>query len=77
MVGKIIKFMRLKSGYKQKEVAELVGLQQNSFSDYERGSTAPSFETVLQIAEICDFEIVFIDKNSGEKITSDDLKKVD
>lgn len=41
--------MRLKSGYKQEDLAELVGLKQNSFSDYERGSSSPSFETVVRI----------------------------
>jgi len=73
MIGKIIKYMRLKSGYKQNELAVLVGLKQNSFSDYEREASSPSFETILQIADICDFEITIIDKNSGEKITPDDL----
>jgi len=73
MIGKIIRFMRLKSGYKQEELAGLVGVKQNSFSDYERGSSTPSFETVVRIADVCDFEIVIIDKNSGEKITPDNL----
>lgn len=69
MVGKILKFMREKSGYKQEEIADLIKLKQSTISGYETGFSAPNFETVAQIAAICDFEIAFIDKNSGEIIT--------
>ena len=76
MVDKIIRYMRLQGGYSQTEIAELLELKQNSISDYERNVSQPSYETVAQIAKICDYEIVFIDKNSGEKITQDDLNRM-
>lgn len=77
MVGKILKFMRIKGGYKQEEIAALLGLKQSTISGYETDFSEPNYETVARIADICDFEIVFIDKNSGEKITRDDLNKIE
>jgi len=77
MVGKIIKYMRLKSGYKQEEIAQQVKVKQSTLSGYETDFSKPNYETVAQIAEICDYEIVFIDKNSGEKITQDDLNRME
>lgn len=77
MIGKIIKFMRLQSGYKQAEIAKLIKLNQNTVSDYERGNIQPSYETVVRIADICDFEIAFIDKNNGERITQEMINKME
>jgi len=77
MVGKILRYMRIKGGYNQEEIAALVGLKQSTVSGYETDFSEPNYKTVAQIADICDFEIVFIDKNSGEKITQDALSKMD
>lgn len=77
MVGKILKFMRIKGGYKQEEIAALLGLKQSTISGYETDFSEPNYETVARIADICDFEIVFIDKNSGEKISRDDLTEIE
>lgn len=69
MIGEILKYMREKSGLNQQEIAKLLSLKQSTISGYETNFSPPNFETVKKIADICDYEIAFIDKDSGEKIT--------
>lgn len=73
MISKLIKFMRLSSGYSQEQLAKRVHLASSTISGYEIGNSMPNFDTVENIANACDFEIAFFDKNSGERITKKDL----
>jgi transcriptional regulator with XRE-family HTH domain len=65
MIGETIKLMRLESGISQTELAREAGIAQNSLSEIERNKRQPKFEAVCKIAELCEFEIIFIDKNSN------------
>lgn len=68
MINKIIKKMRTSNGFSQKQLGDKVGVALSSISGYELGLNQPSFKTVLKIAQACEYDIMFIDKNSGEKI---------
>lgn len=66
MIGKVIMEMRKASGFSQIELAQKLGIAQNTLSGYETGSSMPNFDTVYKIACLCDFDIAFVDRNSGE-----------
>lgn len=65
MIGDMIKLMRIESGISQTELAKEIGIAQNSLSEIEHNKRPPKFETVCRIAEICEFEIMFTDKNNN------------
>lgn len=76
MIDKIVKYMRKEAGLEQKELAEKIGFASSTISGYEIGLKDPKYSTVEKIAEACEFEIVFIDKNSGQPIDPEELKKI-
>lgn len=65
MIGKIIMEMRKASGLSQIELSKKLGIAQATLSGYETNSSMPNFDTVYKIARICEFDVVFIDRNSG------------
>lgn len=68
MVGQIIRKMRVAGGFTQFELAQKVNIAQTTLSGYETNNSIPSFNIVYKIADACDFEIAFIDKNNSEAI---------
>lgn len=47
-----LKYLRENSGYKQKEVASLIGVKNNTLSSYEAGVRQPDFDTLIRLADI-------------------------
>ncbi len=47
-----IRFLRLKSGMKQAELAEKIMVSQSSLSGYENGKFEPDSKTLLKIANV-------------------------
>ncbi|MCL1819436.1 MAG: helix-turn-helix domain-containing protein [Oscillospiraceae bacterium] len=68
MLGKRIKKMRTAAGFSQDTLAKNLGIAQNTLSGYETDSSMPNYDMVEKIAAFCEFEVIFIDKNSAESI---------
>ena len=68
MINEIIKKIRLDSGYSQAQLAKELGIASSTLSGYEIANSEPNFDMVVKIADICDFDIIFVDRNSGEQI---------
>ena len=49
-----VKLLRLKKGLTQAELANEVGAMQNSYNRWERGKREPSFDNILQLADVLD-----------------------
>lgn len=49
-LGRKIKELRVESGLYQSQLAEMVGLAQNTISQYENGTNSPSIETLAHLA---------------------------
>ena len=64
MIGMILKNMRLTAGLSQKELGQKLNLADTTISSYERENSQADFDTILKIAEICKFKILFKDKNN-------------
>ncbi|NOS92487.1 MAG: LexA family transcriptional regulator [Cyclobacteriaceae bacterium] len=50
MIHENLKALRVKSGLKQEEIANLVGITGKNWSSYERGKTEPNIETLVKLA---------------------------
>ena len=64
MIGMILKNMRLTAELSQKELGQKLNLADTTISSYERENSQADFDTILKIAEICKFKILFKDKNN-------------
>ena len=53
--GARLKELRKRNNLTQKELAEQIGIKQNSYSDWENGKTEPSFENLIKLADL--FEV--------------------
>jgi len=74
MIGIILKNMRLSARLSQKELGKKLNLADTTISSYERENSQPDFDTILKIAEICNFKIVF--ENQDNKMFSiEDISK--
>lgn len=68
-IGKMIAEERMKKGYSQEDLAELIGCQPNSISRWENGETTMKIDVLQKIAEALD---VSADKILGLSIQRDD-----
>lgn len=74
MIGMILRNMRLTSGLSQRELGEKLNLADTTVSSYERENSQADFDTIVKIADICGYKILFKDKNN-ELITIDKISK--
>lgn len=63
MIGKILKTMRKYNEFKQSDISKKINIPQNTLSQYENEIIQPTFETIVKIAKVCNFEIKFENKN--------------
>ena len=67
MIGQILKNMRIEKELSQKDLGKKLNIADNTISSYERGNSQPDFETIIKIAKICDYELLFKNKNGTKK----------
>lgn len=70
MIGKIIKTMRRKSNLTQEELSKKSFIGRSTLSDYEREKTDINFDNIEKIAEICGYEVLFINKKDKNDVLS-------
>ena len=75
MIGKILKTMRKSSKLSQEQVSTLVGYARNTISQYETGAFEPDFKTIEKIANICGYEINFINKELDMTLNSKNIER--
>ena len=75
-INKILKTIRLQKNLRQEDIAKIIGIQSNTYSDWERGRTQKvAFEDIEKIANICDYEIIFKNKFSNETLSSNNIDR--
>ena len=77
MYGKILRFMRLSKRLKQSEVADIIGVANSTLAHYESECRAVTLETAKQIADACNYEILFKNKDNNRIYRIDDMKQID
>ena len=70
MIGKILKTMRRENNLTQEDISKKTYICRSTLSDYEREKTDINFENIEKIAEICNYEVLFVNKKDKSKILS-------
>lgn len=52
-----IKRLRKNKGLKQQELAEILGIKRNTYSDWENGKTEPRFDNLVKLADLFDVSL--------------------
>lgn len=77
MIGKAIKYIRIKKGFKQEQIAKIIDVKSNTISQYENETRQMTFETIEKIANNCDYKIYFINEKTNDKFQIKDLTRKD
>lgn len=77
MIGIILKNMRLTTGLSQKELGQKLNLADTTISSYERENSQADFNTILKIANVCGYELLFKDNNKNIISVKDMAKEKD
>lgn len=75
MIGKILKYIRKEKGLTQKQLADILNIAQTTLSGYETRYSNPTFEEIEKIANTCNYEIIFRNKDNKEEITSNNIDR--
>ncbi len=75
MIGKALKYMRVKKELKQEQISKIVDVARNTVSQYENETIQPTFETIEKIANNCDYKIYFINEKTKDKFQLKDIKR--
>jgi len=60
MFGQRLRQMRMKRGYTQPQLSEILNIALRTYQGYEGGTRHPSYELLLQIAETLDVPIDYL-----------------
>ena len=60
ILGENLKRIRQLKGYSRKELADVIGITENSFGSYERGEKLPPLDKIFKLAEFLDISILDI-----------------
>ena len=75
---KRIKEIREDRDITQKQIAKILNITQQAYSNYENEKISINFEMIEKIANICDYEIYFENKINKKKFKVKDIeRKVD
>lgn len=75
-IGNILKNMRnINTNYTQKEVGDQMNVADNTISSYERENSQPDFQSIVNYAEICDFEIRIYNKKTNQEVSLEEMSK--
>ena len=77
MISKILKYIRKSKGYKQADLAKRCNIATTTISGYETNYSQPSFEMIEKIANECNYEIKFVNKTTGEIITTKNIDRLE
>jgi transcriptional regulator with XRE-family HTH domain len=55
-IGRILRLYREKTGHNQSEIAQQAGISVSMLSQIERGTVAPSIETLIQVCSVLDID---------------------
>ena len=52
-----LKELRLKKGLTQQQIADEIGVNRGSYSNWEKGKREPSFENLVKLADLLDVSL--------------------
>ena len=75
MIGMILRNIRKMKGLTQNSVGKKLNLSESTISNYETEYSSPNFDTIKKYADVCNFDIQFVDKDTKEVYTINKLSK--
>ena len=75
MIGKILKYIRKENNLTQKQLAQNLNIAQTTLSGYETNYSNPTFEEIEKIANNCNYEIIFRNKNTKKELTTNNIDR--
>lgn len=75
MIGKILKYIRKEKKLTQKQLANNLNIAQTTLSGYETKYSNPTFEVIEKIANSCNYEIIFRNKDTNEEVTTSNISR--
>lgn len=75
MVGKIIKFIRVKRNLKQSDLAKMINTSESTIAHYEQDYSSVTLERIKDIADVCHIRIIFLDEETGEQYSFSDVER--
>ena len=77
MIGKILKYIRKEQKLTQKQLAKNIDVAQTTISGYETKYSNPTFEIIEKIADCCNYEFIFINKETKKELSSKNINRKD
>lgn len=77
MIGKVLKYMRVKNNLSQEELSNLIYIKQNTLSRYETETNDINLETLEKITNKCGYKIYFENIKFKDRFESKDIKRKD
>ena len=75
-IGNILKNMRnMNTSLTQKDIGDEMSVAYNTISSYERENSQPDFQTIVNYAEICGFEIRLYNKKTNNEVSLQEMSK--
>lgn len=75
-IGNILKNMRnINTNLTQKDIGEKLSIADNTISSYERENSQPDFQTIVNYADICNFEIKIYNKKTNKEMSLEEMSK--
>lgn len=75
-IGNILKNMRnINTNLTQKGIGDKMSVADNTISSYERENSQPDFQTIVNYAEICDFEIRIYNKKTNQEVSLEEMSR--
>ena len=74
MIGMILKNIRNELKLSQVELGEMLSMSDTTISSYERENSQPDFDTIMKIAKIGGYNILFENKN-GKILNVEEMAK--
>ena len=69
-IGNILRNMRMSNTtLSQKELGKLLSLSDTTISSYERENSQPDFNTIVNIANICDYDLRLYNRKTKQFIS--------
>ena len=73
----MLKIMRKEKGLTQNQLAKILNVAQTTISGYETKYSNPTYEIIENIANNCDFEIIFRNKINKKEYKVKNLERID
>ena len=75
MIGKVLRTMRKKKGLTQNDIEKICKIGRASLSLYELEDRQPTIETIEKIANVCGYEIIFINSKTKDRLTTSNIDR--